>query len=207
MLPYTSAIIAHQELFYRNAYSNLLLNMFNLNNVITVANATQLLQSLKPADLQLIFINALLPGLNMAALCSQVMQLQPQGTIVILLPYCSSQLMVQLVQCSVPGIIPTGSEEKVKECLDCIAGGEIFYLVRSGADEFTSKGSCHEKISTRQVIIIQKLFEEKKSAEIAAEMNLSPNTVENIRKALIAKTGSENVVGLIKYGWRMGIIW
>lgn len=207
MLPYTSAIIAHQELFYRNAYSNLLLNGFKLNNVITVANAGQLLQSLQPATLQLIFINALLPGLNIAALCNQVMQLQPQATIVILLPRCSSLLMVQMVQCGVPGIIPTGSEEKVKECLDCIARGEIFYLVRSGADEFTSRGSCYEKLSTQQVTIIQKLFEEKNSIQIAAEMNLSPNTVENIRKALLAKTGSKNVVGIIKYARAIGIIW
>jgi DNA-binding CsgD family transcriptional regulator len=37
-------------------------------------------------------------------------------------------------------------------------------------------------------------------------MFLSPYTVENMRKALLQKLGAKNIVGIVKYAIRVGIV-
>ena len=51
----------------------------------------------------------------------------------------------------------------------------------------------------RELEVLKLILDEKTTAEIAKELNISPYTVEGHRKNLMQKTNAKNVVGLIKY--------
>jgi DNA-binding NarL/FixJ family response regulator len=61
-------------------------------------------------------------------------------------------------------------------------------------------------LNEREVLLMKLLCEELKSEEIAKRMFLSPYTVENMRKALLQKLGAKNIVGIVKYAIRLGIV-
>jgi DNA-binding CsgD family transcriptional regulator len=63
-----------------------------------------------------------------------------------------------------------------------------------------------EKVLSANEIKITKLIcQEFTTKEIASKLNLSYRTIENLRANIIEKTGSKNVVGLVKYAIRSKI--
>jgi DNA-binding NarL/FixJ family response regulator len=208
MLAYSTAIIADENEFYHHAYCSILQTIFELKEVVAVNTTEELLQSLEPDAAQLIFIDALLPGGDVAGLCRQLVRLHPAVTIVVIVGSCGQWLQQQLMQSGVHGIIPKASpRQKIRECLECISRNELFYLVRTAGGDFIVKGNPEVSFNRTEMLIMQKLFEGKNTKQIAAEMHLSPKTVENYRKALLVKTGSQNVAGIIRYAWLNGIVW
>jgi DNA-binding NarL/FixJ family response regulator len=60
----------------------------------------------------------------------------------------------------------------------------------------------HEKfkaLNPREMEVLNLLYEECSSKEIAGRLFISERTVEFYRQSLIKKTGAKNIVGLIKY--------
>lgn len=56
-----------------------------------------------------------------------------------------------------------------------------------------------EKVSRREIEILQLICQEYTNEEIAEKLFLSPRTIESHRQRLCAKTGAKNVVGLVVY--------
>ena len=68
-------------------------------------------------------------------------------------------------------------------------------------DQFlnTTNTKTIAEFTDRELDILKLILDEKTTAEIANELNISPYTVEGHRKNLMQKTNAKNVVGLIKY--------
>ena len=68
-------------------------------------------------------------------------------------------------------------------------------------DQFlnTTNTKAIAEFTDRELDILKLILDEKTTAEIANELNISPYTVEGHRKNLMQKTNAKNVVGLIKY--------
>ena len=68
-------------------------------------------------------------------------------------------------------------------------------------DAFLNSDSKDSEVefTSREFDVLRLIMEEKTTAEIAEQLQLSPFTIEGHRKNLLQKTNSKNVVGLIKY--------
>ena len=62
------------------------------------------------------------------------------------------------------------------------------------------------QITDRELEVLKLLVNELSSREIAEKLFISERTVETHRKNLLRKTGSSNVVGLIKYAHTHGLV-
>lgn len=63
-----------------------------------------------------------------------------------------------------------------------------------------------ENLTTRELEIIQLLYEQKTNQEIAEFLNISVRTVHNHRISITRKTDSRNVVGVLLYALKQGLI-
>lgn len=61
-------------------------------------------------------------------------------------------------------------------------------------------------LTDRKVEISQLLAQEKSNEEITSELFISRRTVETHRKNILKKTEVKSVVGLLKFGYRLGLI-
>lgn len=68
-------------------------------------------------------------------------------------------------------------------------------------NEYLSKNKSGNTVgfTPKELEVLKLIMQEKTTAEIAKDMDISAFTVEGHRKNLLQKTNSKNVVGLIKY--------
>jgi DNA-binding CsgD family transcriptional regulator len=86
-----------------------------------------------------------------------------------------------------------------------------FYSIAKTENDGTSEVLFHgmleeEQISLREREIYSLLTRGKTSDEIAAQLKISTETVKSHRKNLLQKTGSENSIDLLRYGFAQGWI-
>jgi DNA-binding CsgD family transcriptional regulator len=63
-----------------------------------------------------------------------------------------------------------------------------------------------ETLSQREREILKLVAEGKTSREIAERLSISPKTVDTYRSRLMSKIGVKNLVGLVKFAIRHGLI-
>jgi DNA-binding CsgD family transcriptional regulator len=63
-----------------------------------------------------------------------------------------------------------------------------------------------ETLSQREREILKLVAEGKTSREIADRLSISPKTVDTYRSRLMSKIGVKNLVGLVKFAIRHGLI-
>ena len=61
-------------------------------------------------------------------------------------------------------------------------------------------------LSPQELVVLRKICEERSSDQIAVDLNISRNTVNNHRKSILKKTGSSSSVALIKYAIVNGLL-
>jgi len=62
-----------------------------------------------------------------------------------------------------------------------------------------------DKLTAREVEVLQMICREFSTEEIATNLFVSPLTINNHRRSLIAKTGAKNVAGLVVYAVKNGL--
>ena len=70
----------------------------------------------------------------------------------------------------------------------------------------TFERSLLEALSSREREILRLVAEGKTSREIAERLSISPKTVDTYRSRLMRKIGVENLVALVKFAIRNGVI-
>jgi len=66
--------------------------------------------------------------------------------------------------------------------------------------------SCMNVLSKREIEILKNVYEGNSSKEIAEKLSLSINTINNHRKNMLSKTGTNNCSELIKYAVTNGFL-
>lgn len=106
-------------------------------------------------------------------------------------------------------------DSSVKEvilAIETVTQGEEYYasairtpflkeLIRREND-FTAKA---DKLTAREVEVLQMICREFSTEEIATNLFVSPLTINNHRRSLIAKTGAKNMAGLVVYAVKNGL--
>ncbi|MVN20652.1 response regulator transcription factor [Mucilaginibacter arboris] len=75
-----------------------------------------------------------------------------------------------------------------------------------GKNSIHLKGKDETELNERETEILKLICQEKQNTEIADQLFLSVRTVEGYRTKLFEKTGSKNIVGLVIYAIKKGII-
>ena len=65
---------------------------------------------------------------------------------------------------------------------------------------------ANANVSEREIEILRLVYEEYSTKEIAEKLMLSERTVDDYRKKMMDKTNSRNVVGLMKFALKEGIV-
>ncbi len=120
--------------------------------------------------------------------------------------------MVQQVRPTSPVIIVAGSldDQAAVACLR--ARAETFVLksslrsLRPAIDAAISSRRRLELLSPRQIEVLRLVAEGNTTREIATRLHVSMKTVETHRSAILKRLGIHDVVGLVRYALRVGLV-
>jgi DNA-binding NarL/FixJ family response regulator len=120
--------------------------------------------------------------------------------------------LVQMVRPTAPVIIVTGSLDEQSLMGAIRAGAEDLVLksnlrrLRPAIESAISSRRPLEQLSPRQIEVLRYVAEGQTTREIAARLQLSVKTVETHRGAIMKRLGIHDVVGLVRYALRVGLV-
>ncbi|MBV7529238.1 response regulator transcription factor [Chitinophaga sp. sic0106] len=174
----------------------------------TTAQACLEAMEFQPTDVLLLDIN--LPDMKGADLCKAIKTIAPTTHILAFSNHSERSLILQLLQNGASGyLLKNASAEELISCIQEANNGLITFS--KAVREIMARPSALDlqgtpQLTTREKEILHLISDGKTTPEIAAQLNLSPMTVETHRKNLMHKFQSKNVAALIKAAITQGFI-
>ena len=209
------AIVDDHNLF-RKALRNLLSAVDDLEVVMEATNGHELLEKLHlNKDIDIILLDLCMPGLDGRDTLQLLHDNHPHVKVIVLSMQIDVKTVSGLLNVGIYGYIP--KEAELSELVEAIRGASrgLLYQNRILTDALYWKtnhglkgnfGRNGHYINEKHKKILQLLWQEKTTQEIADEVFLSVSAVDKIKQQLKEKTGAKTTVGLIKYGIEKSII-
>ncbi|HSM16232.1 MAG TPA: response regulator transcription factor [Gemmatimonadales bacterium] len=145
-------------------------------------------------------------GLDAAAKLRQTL---PNVRILILSMHHHAQYLLQAVRAGAHGyVLKDGQPAELREAVRAVHGGRTFYsppvadklsAALRGELEDQQRQNAFERLTARERDVLVRVSNGLTSKEIAAELGISPRTVETHRESLMRKLDIRNMAGLIRF--------
>jgi DNA-binding NarL/FixJ family response regulator len=202
-------VIADEHTFFRNGL-RAALHAFKYIEVLSEASdGKQLYHAVGKHRPDVIITDISMPEMNGLEAMRLIKQRYPTTGIVVLSAHAEASIIKEVLQAGAHSyLLKTADIKEIEQAVQSAKRGKIFFPVST----IKHLGDvvqylCQEcTLSMREKEIIRLLFEELTTKEISEQLCLSERTVEEYRKHILEKTGSKNVVGIIKYALRRKIV-
>lgn len=165
--------------------------------------AVNLAQSLKP---QVIVMDCALPEINGLQATRRILEFAPQTLILMLSMHTEETWVRQAMEAGARGYV-------LKNALDLELGPAIRRIVSGEtvldgqiSKQSNLKGERSDGLTPREVEILQLICDGKSNKEIAAQLNLSANTVAVHRANIMDALGIHKTAELVVYAIRNGLV-
>lgn len=175
--------------------------------------AVQLVDQLKP-DIAVLDIG--MPNLNGLDAATQILRINPKIGIVMLSMYNDESYLLRALEIGVKGyLLKDNADEDIERAIRSAMTGHPFFsqrvaqmLVQNHVRLLKEHGSqdSYSLLTEREKEVLQLLAEGKSNKEVAAQLDVSPYTIEAHRANLMQKLGFRNVVDIVLYAVRKGIV-
>ena len=169
----------------------------------------EVMAMLEELEVDILLTDINMPEMSGVELTRNVKKRFPQIKVLALSMFGERQVIKEMIDAGVSGYIlkNTGKKELIA-ALDKLSDGQTFF-----GDEVTQelmksfKGNEEEThLTNREVEIIRLIERELSNKKIADLLFISERTVETHRKNIFRKTGTQSIVGLLKYAYDHKII-
>jgi two-component system, NarL family, nitrate/nitrite response regulator NarL len=183
-----------------------------LQVVVTANSGTEMLQLLKENKIDVLLTDVMMPNMNGQQLAKAVKQLYPTTKIIALSMSGEATTVEAMINdADISGYLlkQTNIIELANAIEKVYLGGVYFHeivLTELAQQHTLRKQTADAKLTQRETQIIQLMETDLSNKEIAAHLNISVRTVETHRKNILAKTGCNNLLSLVKWAYEHGII-
>lgn len=165
--------------------------------------AVRLAGELRP---QLIVMDCALPGMSGLVATRRIHEKFPQTAILMLSMHSEDTLVRQALEAGARGyILKSAVDMELVTAVRKIARGETV-LDPQVARPATLKGERESGLTARELEILQLIVEGKSNKEIAAQLDLSANTVAVHRANIMDALGIHKTAELVVYAIRNGLV-
>ena len=173
-----------------------------------VASGTEALALIKSTEYDLLITDYEMPGLTGLELVKAAKAAQPEIKIIVLSMHDDPAIVKELLRSGALGyILKKDTYRNLMEALRNVIEGKRF-LSNEIAEMLISTPESEDTgvLTAREVEILRLVAKEFNSRQIAEILFISERTVETHRKNILKKTGSSNLVGLIKYAYANNLV-
>jgi len=166
----------------------------------TTGNA--FIEFLKSNTVHIVLLDITLPDVNGMDLCREIKKIAPNTHVLGLSNHSERSMIVQMLHNGATGyLLKNVSAEELTQCIHEALNGQVTFS--KAVREIMARPSMSElkgvpQLTKREKEILQFIADGKTTSAIAAELFLSPLTVETHRKNLMQKFEVKNVAALIK---------
>jgi DNA-binding NarL/FixJ family response regulator len=169
----------------------------------TGEEAVKLARAQKPA---VVVMDCAMPGMNGLEATRKILEARPDAAILMLSMHSEDTLVRQALEAGARGyILKNAMDLDLANAIKRVARGEKV-LDPQVARPASLKGEREGGLTPREVEVLQRIVAGKSNKEIAAEMNLSANTVSVHRANIMDALGIHKTAELVVYAIRNGLV-
>ena len=207
-----SILIVDDHPIFREGLCQILAGELSSMKVSQASNAREAIEYVREQNWSLVILDMNLPDKSGLEVLKEMKLVRPTMPVLILTLHSEDEFAVRVFRVGANGYL---TKESARDSLatavrKILAGGK--YVSSSLAEKLatdlrwdTSK-PLHEQLSDREYEVLRMLAEGKTVGSIAAELNLSVNTISTYRTRILDKMGLKNTAELILYAIRNRII-
>lgn len=183
-----------------------------LQVIITANSGTEMLQLLKTNTIDILLTDVMMPNMNGQQLAKAVKQLYPTTKIIALSMSGEATTVEAMInEADISGyLLKQTNIVELASAIEKVYNGGVYFheiILKDLALQHTlRKQTVEANLTQRETQIIQLMETDLSNKEIAAHLNISVRTVETHRKNILAKTGCNNLLSLVKWAYEHGII-
>jgi two-component system response regulator NreC len=157
-----------------------------------------------------------MPNLNGIQAATQVVKKNPQVGIIMLSMYSDETYLTRTLAAGAKGyLLKDSADEDLYRAVQVVAQGKPFFspaiantLLEDYMRQLQQRGlqDSYDLLTEREKEILQLLAEGRSNKEVAATLNLSPNTVETHRTRIMQKLDLHSSADIVLYAVRKKII-
>ncbi|MFY7880463.1 MAG: response regulator [Lacibacter sp.] len=180
--------------------------------VIETTKPETMLEQLKQEPADILLTDIMMPGMNGIELAQQIRKEFPGMKIIALSMNGEGSIVNQMIEESdINGyLLKNIGQTEFIQALDKVSSGGIYFSEEVLQEMLTAserkKIAEENKLTKREIEIIQLIEKEYTNKDIAEELFLSERTVETHRKNIFRKTKTNSLIGLIKYAYEHKLI-
>ena len=180
-----------------------------LEVVGSAGTVKETLDSLTQKNVDLLITDYNLPDDDGLTLVRRVKQKYSNMKIIVLSMHDEAHLIKEILKEGVDGyILKKDSHEELVSAVHAVANGKVY--LSSDVNSMLMRGlngTGEQKLLTdREREILKLISKEYTNRDMAEELFISERTVETHRKNIFRKTGTNNLVGLIKFAYANNLI-
>lgn len=175
----------------------------------TAWQAVHLVARMRP---HVVVMDISLPGLSGVEATRQVHETSPESRVLVLTMHSSPELVYQAFQAGALGyVLKESAGSEVVAAVRSVHEGHSYVSERlrsAAVDRYLkpdAKAGPIASLSVRERQVLQLIVDGRSSAEVAAQLSLSPKSVDTYRSRIMHKLGIGDLPGLVKFAIRHGL--
>ncbi|WP_462280174.1 response regulator [Salinivirga cyanobacteriivorans] len=176
-------------------------------------NGKDFLEMMDNIEFDMVLMDIDMPGMNGIEAAREALSRRPDIKIITVSMFDDFDNYNQVIEAGVHGFVVKNAETReLLEAINSVWRNEKYFSPQllENAIEYMSNRQDKSKVkfllSKREMQVLRLICEGLSSNEIAADLDISPRTVEKHRDALLKKTKSKNAVTLAVFASKHGLI-
>ncbi len=213
-MPPIKLAIADDHKIFREGLKALLGDYPQVRVQLEAASGRQLLDSLPQQPVDVVLMDISMPGLDGLQATRQVLAQHPGTRVLALSMYDEDKYLVDMMKAGARGYLLKSAEpDEIMVAIGDVHHKGFYFneslsttLVKQLLGQSPVAPPPEADLNERETAVLQLLCQEYSNAEIADRLFLSVRTVEGYRTRLFEKIGARNIVGLVIYAVKKGLI-
>ena len=210
-MPKIKIAIADDHQIIIDGLESLLAKYQQLEIVATANSGQDMLDLLAKMEVDILLTDVMMPGMNGSELAKKVKSDFPAIKIIALSMSGLAQTVSDMIEgADIAGYLlkQTNAQELATAIQKVYEGGIYFQedIIQELDKLGTEKKQATVKITSRERQLIELIEKDYSSKQIASALNISLHTVETHRKNIMRKTGTGNVLLLVKWAYENKIL-
>lgn len=204
-------LITDDHEMIRNGLSSLLRSESDIHVVETANNGEEAIDICSKRSIDVVLMDVMMPVMNGVDSTRKITELFPETKVIAVTINDEPRFIKEVLAAGASGyILKHSTKQEIVQAIKEVASGNHHFsadVLGKISAEFTQLNKNSGPMLTKKEEQVLKLIaQEFSNQEIADELNCGVRTVDTHKRNLIKKLEVKNVVGLVKYALKMGVI-